>query len=92
MAWLTRRRGETWPHNGFLALTEGQNPNMPGMARANLHLDILMGRDESLDVTDFFGGTRTLCCTFAALSCLFTDVERVPVDMRAEMERRRRIM
>ncbi len=29
---------------------------MPFMARSNIHLDILMGRDESLDVHDIFEG------------------------------------
>jgi len=31
-----------------------QNPHMPAMAQSNIHLDILDGRDETLDVTDFF--------------------------------------
>ncbi|EJD52872.1 hypothetical protein AURDEDRAFT_19542, partial [Auricularia subglabra TFB-10046 SS5] len=31
------------------------NPNMPGIGQTNIHLDILMGRDEALDVADFFG-------------------------------------
>lgn len=31
-----------------------QNPHMPAMAQSNIHLDILEGRDETLDVTDFF--------------------------------------
>lgn len=31
-----------------------QNPHMPAMPRSNIHLDILEGRDETLDVTDFF--------------------------------------
>lgn len=30
------------------------NPHMPTMAQSNIHLDILEGRDETLDVTDFF--------------------------------------
>ncbi|KZT56319.1 proteasome maturation factor UMP1 [Calocera cornea HHB12733] len=30
-----------------------QTPHMPAMPRSNLHLDILMGRDEALDVADF---------------------------------------
>jgi proteasome maturation protein len=29
---------------------------MPAMPQSNIHLDILMGRDEALDVGDFFGG------------------------------------
>jgi hypothetical protein len=28
---------------------------MPNISRSNIHLDILMGRDETLDVSDFFG-------------------------------------
>jgi hypothetical protein len=31
-----------------------QNPHMPAMPQSNIHLDILEGRDETLDVTDFF--------------------------------------
>jgi proteasome maturation protein len=31
-----------------------QNPHMPAMAQSNIHLDILEGRDETLDVSDFF--------------------------------------
>ncbi|KAF8480878.1 proteasome maturation factor UMP1 [Russula ochroleuca] len=30
------------------------NPHMPAMPQSNIHLDILEGRDETLDVTDFF--------------------------------------
>ncbi|KAF8320518.1 proteasome maturation factor UMP1, partial [Cantharellus anzutake] len=30
-------------------------PHMPTIARSNIHLDILMGRDETLDVSDIFG-------------------------------------
>ena len=45
---------------------------MPGMPRSNIHLDILEGRDEILDVGDFFSELlflanriRTLLvCTF----------------------------
>lgn len=34
----------------------GQNMHMPALPRSNIHLDILMGRDELLDVADVFGG------------------------------------
>ncbi|KAG8919432.1 hypothetical protein FRC02_001676 [Tulasnella sp. 418] len=34
----------------------GFNPHMPALPTSNLSLDILMGRDETLDVADFFGG------------------------------------
>ncbi|KAH9177026.1 proteasome maturation factor UMP1 [Lactarius sanguifluus] len=45
---------------GFLSFFRGQtdstaqNPHMPAMPRSNIHLDILEGRDETLDVADFF--------------------------------------
>ncbi|KAH7916478.1 proteasome maturation factor UMP1 [Hygrophoropsis aurantiaca] len=35
------------------------NHHMPAMPQTNLHLDILMGRDETLDPSDFFGGMET---------------------------------
>jgi hypothetical protein len=31
-----------------------QNPHMPAVPQSNIHLDILEGHDETLDVTDFF--------------------------------------
>jgi len=35
------------------------SPHMPGMPQSNIHLDILMGRDETLDPTDFFLGLES---------------------------------
>ncbi|CCA73905.1 related to UMP1-proteasome maturation factor [Serendipita indica DSM 11827] len=32
-----------------------QNPHFPAVQQSNVHLDILMGRDTTLDVGDFFG-------------------------------------
>ena len=32
------------------------NPHMPAAAQSNIHLDILMGRDETLHPSDVFGG------------------------------------
>ena len=32
---------------------------MPAMPQSNIHLDILEGRDETLDVTDFFRMSST---------------------------------
>jgi len=32
----------------------GYNPHFPTLPRSNLHLDILMGRDETLDVCDVY--------------------------------------
>lgn len=36
-----------------------QSPHMPAMPQSNIHLDILEGRDEILDVTDFFRVSST---------------------------------
>ncbi|KAI6153230.1 proteasome maturation factor UMP1 [Pisolithus tinctorius] len=35
------------------------NPHMPALQRSNIHLDILMGRDETLDPSDFFLGMES---------------------------------
>ncbi|KDQ19909.1 hypothetical protein BOTBODRAFT_183933 [Botryobasidium botryosum FD-172 SS1] len=35
------------------------NPHMPVMTRSNIHLDILMGRDDTLEVGNFFGDVET---------------------------------
>jgi len=53
------------------------NPHMPALAQfqSNVHLDILMGRDETLDVTDIFGDQAT----------------GQPLDIHSEMERKRGI-
>lgn len=32
---------------------EFQNPHMPAMPQSNIHLDILMGRDQTLEPVDF---------------------------------------
>ncbi|KAJ7071551.1 proteasome maturation factor UMP1 [Mycena amicta] len=36
------------------------NPHMPGLPQSNLHLDILMGRDETIEPVDIFGGMETV--------------------------------
>lgn len=64
---------------------------MPGMGGPNLHLDILMGRDETLDVADVFGGARHAWVYLQSLTAL-ADSESGPLDVRGEMERRRRIL
>lgn len=46
-----------------------QNPHMPVMPQSNIHLDILEGRDETLNVTDFFRRSFTRC---VAPDSLFT--------------------
>ncbi|KAG0699737.1 proteasome maturation factor UMP1-domain-containing protein [Suillus ampliporus] len=35
------------------------SPHMPAMPQSNIHLDILMGRDETLDPADFFLGMES---------------------------------
>ncbi|KAJ8593585.1 proteasome maturation factor UMP1 [Rhizopogon salebrosus TDB-379] len=35
------------------------SPHMPAMPQSNIHLDILMGRDEMLDPSDFFFGMES---------------------------------
>lgn len=51
------------------------SPHMPAMAQfhSNVHLDILMGHDEALDVGDFFGDDST----------------GLPLDIHLEMERKK---
>jgi proteasome maturation protein len=34
-------------------------PHMPGVPQSDIHLDILMGRDETIDPVDIFGGMET---------------------------------
>ncbi|KAF8557364.1 hypothetical protein OG21DRAFT_1482245 [Imleria badia] len=51
------------------------NPHMPGMGRSNLHLDILMGRDETLDPADIFLGME----------------QGLPLNLHAEMEKKLRM-
>ncbi|KAG8220144.1 proteasome maturation factor UMP1-domain-containing protein [Butyriboletus roseoflavus] len=48
------------------------NPHMPGMGRNNIHLDILMGRDETLDPEDVFLGW----------SAMFTFVDTADIVVR----------
>ncbi|KAJ7630431.1 proteasome maturation factor UMP1 [Roridomyces roridus] len=35
------------------------NPHMPAMPQSNLQLDILMGRDETIEPVDIFGGMES---------------------------------
>ena len=48
----------------WACLTEPQNPHMPALRVPNIHMDILMGRDETLDTTDFMtpGAFCLDCC------------------------------
>ncbi|KAG6857658.1 hypothetical protein H0H87_010227 [Tephrocybe sp. NHM501043] len=40
-------------------VTQGKNPFADAMAPSNLHLDILMGRDESIEPADIFLGMES---------------------------------
>jgi len=51
------------------------SPHMPAMPQSNIHLDILMGRDETLDAADFFLGMES----------------GPPLNVHNEMERKMRL-
>jgi len=67
---------------------------MPAMPQSNIHLDILEGRDETLDVTDFFRASSpyfSLSVTYLPPIC-FSDVPTdPPMDIHADMERKLRM-
>jgi len=44
---------------------------MPAMPQSNIHLDILEGRDETLDVTDFFRSSFSPCVSPDGLQPVF---------------------
>ncbi|THH00334.1 hypothetical protein EW026_g2167 [Hermanssonia centrifuga] len=54
----------------------GHNPHMPAFRTSNIHLDILMGRDETLECADFMMPASELS---------------QPLDIHAEMERKLRM-
>lgn len=65
---------------------------MPAMPHSNIHLDILMGRDEALDVADFFGGGFSCFTQHYNYLPFFTDMETAaPLDIHADMERKLRL-
>ncbi|RPD56225.1 proteasome maturation factor UMP1 [Lentinus tigrinus ALCF2SS1-7] len=53
-----------------------QNPHMPIMPQSNLHLDILMGRDETLECADFMTPASEMA---------------QPLDIHADMEKKLRM-
>ncbi|KAH8834894.1 proteasome maturation factor UMP1 [Flagelloscypha sp. PMI_526] len=57
---LTMQRNMYGMHAPMRLLMErkmvGLSPHMPGLPANNLHLDILMGRDEAIEAVDIFGG------------------------------------
>ncbi|EKM60334.1 uncharacterized protein PHACADRAFT_246196 [Phanerochaete carnosa HHB-10118-sp] len=54
----------------------GFNPHMPTYRTTNVHLDILMGRDETIEPADFMTSASEMA---------------QPLDIRAEMEKRYRL-
>ena len=68
---------------------------MPTYSTSNIHLDVLMGRDESLNCADFMMPSTSL--NFAYLSritnpTLIAGSElQQPLSIHAEMERKRRM-
>ncbi|THH19183.1 hypothetical protein EUX98_g8826 [Antrodiella citrinella] len=53
-----------------------QNPHMPAFSTSNIHLDVLMGRDETLDTVDFMMPGEEF---------------RQPLDIHADMEKKLRM-
>ncbi|EIN13460.1 proteasome maturation factor UMP1 [Punctularia strigosozonata HHB-11173 SS5] len=76
---LTLQRNLNGLHAPMRLLMErkivGFSPHMPAMPRSNIHLDILMGRDEELDTSDFMGGVES----------------GPPMDIHGEMEKKLRM-
>ena len=65
---------------------------MPAMPHSNIHLDILMGRDEALDVGDFFGGKSYCFIKYYGSLRFPLDMETAPpLDIHADMERKLRL-
>lgn len=64
---------------------------MPGLTPSNLHLDILMGRDEAIEVVDIFGGAYLRLQYLLRTSTPFTIGMEAgpPLDFHKEMEQRR---
>ena len=62
---------------------------MPGMPQSNIHLDILMGRDETLEPEDFFLGSSTalVCADNADLPIGME--QNLPQNLHSEMEKKR---
>ncbi|KAH9836805.1 proteasome maturation factor UMP1 [Rhodofomes roseus] len=74
---LTMQRNVFGLHMPMRTLMErkivSRNPHMPALAQSNPHLDILMGRDETLDCSDFMMPASELA---------------QPMDVHAEMEKK----
>jgi proteasome maturation protein len=61
------------------------------MSRSNVHLDILMGRDEMIEPADIFGGAYVFVLVMPPL-IPFSDEEPVAaIDIHRDMERKFRL-
>jgi hypothetical protein len=65
---------------------------MPALPQSNIHLDILMGRDECLEPADFFGSASTPSSSSQAFLNVVADMESGPsMNIHADMEKKRHI-
>ena len=65
---------------------------MPALSRSNLHLDILMGRDEIVDITDVVDGTSGVLNVELTNWPEFVDADKAqPLDIHAQMEKKLRM-
>lgn len=69
-----------------------QSPHMPALPQSNPHLDILMGRDETLDCADFMmpGSQRLSRSMDYADVCTASQLAQ-PLDIHTEMEKKLRM-
>jgi proteasome maturation protein len=69
-----------------------KNPHMPALPQSNLALDILMGRDETIEPADIFGGTCILLMHDVLLFKTRLGMERGPsTDIHRDMEKKLRL-
>lgn len=74
-----------------LSLTPMQNPHMPTYRTSNIHLDILMGRDEAIEPADFMTPSKHRVLpnhTMRTNACSGGDLT-IPLSVHAEMQKRR---
>ena len=88
---VSKANPNSW--HSWLIFCPLENLHMPALPRSNIHLDILMGRDEMLDVHDVFLGAQliyALCVEELLTGCTGRE-EAPPLDIHAEMERKLRM-
>ena len=76
------------------AYAYAQNPHMPILPQSNLHLDILMGRDEALECADFMMPGMYLCAgrmSIMLICCVPASETTQPLDIHADMEKKLRM-